>query len=93
MSDYAKMTLDAQQDLAAKISAIIKENGMDLPVETLRQERCSLGETEVVSMKKMRVVKQLPSYVENIEILAMNKELSNLTEGIENVEINITVKP
>jgi len=50
MSDYSKMSPEEQQELAMKISGCIKENGLDIPVETSRQEVCPLGGNEVESM-------------------------------------------
>lgn len=89
MSDYSKMSPEEQVSLASKISACIKENGMDLPVETMRQEVCSLAKKEVESMKMLRVVKEMPSS-EETTVTKMNAALKALTEGIENVDIKIT---
>jgi len=64
---------------------------MDLPVETMRQEVCSLAKSTVESTVKMRVVKEMPSS-EQEKADNISTALKALTEGIKNVDISVTSK-
>jgi len=64
---------------------------MDIPVETMRQEVCSLSSSTVESMVKMRVNKEFPS-TEQEKVDKISKALKELTEGIKNVDISVTAK-
>lgn len=92
MSDYATMTAAEQNELATKISACLKENGLDnVPVESMRQEVCSLKAKEIETVKQLRVVKDLPAS-DSEKADKANAALKALTEGVTNVTISINSK-
>ena len=91
MPSYNDMSKDERDGLVTKLSEAIKKHGFEdkIKIDLVRQTVCPLGAAEVKD-DKFLMVKASMSPDKKDAVNAFKEEIKAFTDGIENVEIEVT---